>query len=215
MADTEKFKKEFREYLRVLGARPHTPQEQYTIDEFRQWTREDVVPFSKRPAKEQLYGKIEYEKSIGNTDRVLVACFKWFEIWLANNETNADPDYYLYHGTTEVNSYLIMLQGIKRGKAGQSQWKKAVKSKDLNAEKFQDDVSGVVCLSTTYGDALFFSAVAVSAEGEGRQAIIIVDSRKLNPNLIERRDMFNRGGVEVRYHGDVPTSAIIGVKVKK
>ena len=185
------FIKEFRGFLRSVD--DSTWESDITIREFRRWMLEELIPFSKISANEQFREKINYENSIGNEGKAFREITKFMEKWVELNEEKPS-DYIWYHGTIEEKLTKIIVAGaIERSTPETAQH-----------EGFEGDI-GSVSLTRNERSARFFAMVGKS----GKPVILSIDIRKLNPDKIEHRLLFDDPKGEMLYYDDIPLEAII------
>ena len=185
------FIKEFRGVLRSVD--DSTWESDITIREFRRWMLEELIPFSKISANEQFREKINYENSIGNEGKAFREITKFMEKWVELNEEKPS-DYIWYHGTIEEKLTKIIVAGaIERSTPETAQH-----------EGFEGDI-GSVSLTRNERSARFFAMVGKS----GKPVILSIDIRKLNPDKIEHRLLFDDPKGEMLYYDDIPLEAII------
>ena len=193
MTNKTKFIKDFRTFLRTVNEEYYA---EHDIREFRRWMTESLVPFSKVSAHEQFNDKINYELSIGNDNPSLREIAEYLNKWSEDNEEQI-MDYIWYHGTTEEKLEDVLEMGmIERSSAGTAQH-----------EGYEADI-GTVSLAKNKRDALFFSAI-----GSGdKQVLLLIDIRKLNPDKIQYRKLFNTPNGEILYSDDIPLGAVFLVE---
>ena len=191
MSNMTTFIKEFRGFLR--SADDGTWESEITIKEFRRWMLEDLIPFSKVSANEQFREKINYENSIGNRDKIFLKIAEFMENWVELNEEKT-PEYIWYHGTIEENlASIIFKGGIQRSAPETAQHK-----------GYEGDI-GSVSLTRNERSARFFAMVGK----RGKAVVLSIDIRKLNPDKIEYRLLFDDPKGEILYYDDIPLEAIV------
>lgn len=191
MSSMTGFIKEFRGFLR--SADDGTWESDITIREFRRWMLESLMPFSEISANEQFREKINYENSIGNEGKAFLKITDFMENWVELNEEKPS-DYIWYHGTIEKKLAKIIFKGaIERSTPETAQH-----------EGFEGDI-GSVSLTRNERSARFFALVGKS----GKPVVLSIDIRKLNPDKIEYRLLFDDPKGEMLYYDDIPLEAII------
>ena len=193
MASKTKFIKDFRIFLRTVKEGHYA---EYDVQEFRRWMTESLVPFSKVSANEQFNDKINYELSIGNDNPSFHEIAEYLNMWLERNEKQP-MEHIWYHGTTEEKLEEVLQVGmIERSTTETSQH-----------AGFEHDI-GTVSLAKNKRDALFFSAVG----SKGNQVLLLIDIRKLNPDKIQYRKLFDTPNGEILYSDDIPLGAVFLVE---
>jgi hypothetical protein len=112
---------------------------------------------------------------------------------------------YLYHGTSVRNARRINKIGLKPN-IGHTSYTKS--------SGFGGDVG--VSLARSEGSAIFFSAASQShKKGVPSQAIIKVDTAKLDRHLLFPRTLFGKANGEYDYCKTIPPSAFVHTKVRE
>lgn len=166
-----------------------------TIKEFRRWLKEELMPFDKKSAFEQVTEKIDYEIELGTDSPVFKDIEAFVDIWLGENE-DAPDDYIWYHGTTEEK-----YEKIKE--AGEI---KISTKETFQHSGFERDI-GTISLAKIHGMAHFFSGL--SGKGNRTQIILHIDARQLDPAAMTTRKLINTPDGEMLYRKNIPVSAIV------
>ena len=128
------------------------------------------------------------------------------KVYNINNEPVELPEF-LYHGTSFKSAIDICNNGIKIGKDV------GISTKEYG---FENTTDMFVSLAKEENDAIFFATANQSFEN-GKippQAIIQIDSSKLNNSKLISRPLFDKEDSEFLHLGDVPVDAIRLVKVR-
>lgn len=120
---------------------------------------------------------------------------------------------WLYHGTSLEKLPLICKAGLKVG---------SYESCNIYVKErgFLEDCIGNISLAVSEKDAVFFAAVAChphmkKGEPFPTQAIIRIDSSKLDPYRMVKRDLFDKKDREVKYFKDIPLEAIESILLRE
>jgi len=196
MSSKTQFQKDFSRFLTLLKRNyPHHT----SVDEFKRWAKENVMPFTTRSAHEQFEEKIQYEISLGADNWVLRMVRTFLNDWAKKNLDKKDPDYIWYHGTTEPK-----YQKILRDREIRVSTPETVQHHDYLRD------AGTISLAKHQGHATFFSAI--SSMGKQKQVILSIDIRNFNRNAMRFRDLIGIPGGELLYSRNIPASAIIKAK---
>ncbi len=201
-AKLRQFKQEFGKFLQRMSHTEFRAADwgaDYTIQEFRQWMEDGLVPFSRVPAREQFEKKIAYERRIGNDSRVVDMIENFFKAWLRTHDVEGDPPYYLYHGTTLRRARQIQREGMRR---------------DIGANfaEYAWHSQNRVFLTPNLGDARFFAGVVASRRDE-EPAIVVVDRRQLDERYLSTQPLFGMQKAQYTYQGkNILPSAIVEVR---
>lgn len=195
MSSKTKFVADFRVLLRRIEDRGNYYSES-DVREFRRWIKDDLMSFKTVSAHEQFTGKINYEISIGNENESFLKISDFMMEWL-KNECDNPLNYIWYHGTNGKKLEKIMKIGMME------------RSSELTFqhEGFEHDI-GTISLSKGKRDARFFSAIG----NPGDQIILHVDIRKLDPDKMKYRILFDNPDGEILYSGDISTDAIVEIE---
>jgi hypothetical protein len=112
---------------------------------------------------------------------------------------------YLYHGTSVRNAKAINKTGLKPNQQH---------TKYTSNSGFGGDVG--ISLAHSEKDAIFFSSASQShKKGVPSQAIIKVDTAKLDRHLLFPRSLFGKANGEYDYCKTIPPSAFVHTKVRE
>lgn len=189
---TNKFKDAFRKELTRLKKNNRNDT---TIDEFRRWLKEDLMPFNEKSIFEQVTEKIDYEIDIGNDSKIFKDIEAFLDIWIENNEEPQDKHIW-YHGTTEEKYKKIKEAGEIKVSTRES----------FQHPGFEHDI-GTISLAKLHGIAHFFSAL--SGKNKQTQMVLHIDTRNFDPAAMTTRKLINTPDGEMLYRKNIPVSAIV------
>lgn len=123
------------------------------------------------------------------------------------------PRNIVYHGTCVKNLKNICKRGLLKGTTESC-------SKYNKEAGFLEDCKGNVSLARTKKDALFFATISCMSKDKRKkgelspQAILTVNLDELTKGRIVDRDMFGNKSAEIKYFGDIPSSAIEDITIR-